>query len=94
MPTGRGGLGLYCQTAARKVRITQHDSELFCLIWSYEHQGWWLPARNGYTVDIDSAGRYSFTEATQICAEANGYSTKWEELILLVLPTPKPAHRL
>ena len=41
------------------------------LIWSTEHNGWWMPRSMGYTKLIGSAGRYSFDEALQICTGAN-----------------------
>ncbi len=37
------------------------------LIWSHEAGWWWKPDGNGYTPDIDKAGRYSFTQAMTIC---------------------------
>ena len=50
------------------------------LIWSQEHGAWWAPFRLGYTRDLNCAGRYSFQEATRICAEANRYQV--QEIIL------------
>jgi hypothetical protein len=40
-------------------------------IWSYEHQGWWKPNRQGYTIFLSDAGEYSAKEAGEICANAN-----------------------
>jgi len=41
------------------------------LIWSIEHDGWWMPNHRGYTKLIMSAGRYSYPEAREIIANAN-----------------------
>jgi hypothetical protein len=41
------------------------------LIWSNEHVAWWAPDSCGYTVSIERAGRYSRTEAIDICKSAN-----------------------
>ena len=41
------------------------------LIWSFEHMGWWRPARYGYTTDIAEAGLYDLEEAKAICQRAN-----------------------
>lgn len=35
------------------------------LIWSNEHRAWWRPNSSGYTVFIESAGRYSRDEAVK-----------------------------
>lgn len=40
-------------------------------IWSMEHNAFWAPARNGYTRRRDSAGTYSYAEATEIVRNAN-----------------------
>jgi len=45
--------------------------DLEYLIWSFEHNRWWLPARWGYTTNVEAAGRYSFDEALEITANAN-----------------------
>lgn len=37
------------------------------IIFSFEHNCYWNPARRGYTNDIDKAGRYSLNEAIEIC---------------------------
>lgn len=41
------------------------------LIWSHEHQGYWRPARRGYTQNRAEAGRYNLLEALGICADTN-----------------------
>lgn len=43
------------------------------LIWSREHQGWWLPGHKGYIQNRDQAGRYPLQEAMTICEQANKY---------------------
>jgi selenophosphate synthetase-related protein len=40
-------------------------------IWSFEHNAWWRPNWNGYTVSIFEAGLYDFEEATKIVEQAN-----------------------
>ena len=45
------------------------------LIWSLEHNGWWMPDRNGYHADIKKAGRYTFEEAREIVTDANNYNS-------------------
>lgn len=41
------------------------------LIWSNEHQGWWVAGRSGYTQELHMAGEYSFNDACEICHDAN-----------------------
>lgn len=45
--------------------------ESLYLIWSIEHQAWWLPNHNGYTDEPFKAGQYNIIEARQILAQAN-----------------------
>lgn len=40
-------------------------------IWSIEHNGWWKPNKNGYTIEFNKAGQYTKEEAYKICANAN-----------------------
>lgn len=40
-------------------------------IWSMEHNAFWAPNRSGYTVRRDSAGTYSYADATEIVRNAN-----------------------
>lgn len=40
-------------------------------IWSNEHQGWWRPARCGYTKSRSEAGTYTFSESYEIVRSAN-----------------------
>ncbi|MFB4265357.1 hypothetical protein [Nonomuraea sp. GTA35] len=40
------------------------------LVWSNEHDAWWKPQRCGYHHDVWQAGRYSETEAAEICRRA------------------------
>ena len=46
-------------------------SEGTYLIWSNEHRAWWGQNSCGYTTRIEDAGRYSRTEAMEICRGAN-----------------------
>jgi hypothetical protein len=41
------------------------------LVWSVEHNAWWGPDSCGYTLKLDAAGRYDFSEARNICRYAN-----------------------
>ena len=41
------------------------------LIWSIEHNAWWMPNECGYTSKRDKAGRYSLETACKIVAQAN-----------------------
>lgn len=36
------------------------------VIWSHEHNRWWRPNRQGYTQNLDEAGRYTKEEASDI----------------------------
>ena len=36
------------------------------VIWSHEHKQWWAPNSQGYTSDIDRAGRYSESKTAEI----------------------------
>lgn len=47
------------------------------LIWSNEHRAWWRAKSRGYTMMLQSAGRYSREEAISICANArDGWNSK------------------
>lgn len=41
------------------------------LVWSNEHDAWWLANRNGYTTYLSQAGVFTYEEATTICFDAN-----------------------
>lgn len=43
------------------------------VVWSFEHDAWWGPARWGYVRELAQAGRYSEAEAREIEARANRY---------------------
>lgn len=45
----------------------QGDPEKY-LIWSNEHQAWWRPNSQGYTVHLEAAGRYDSGEAIEIAS--------------------------
>jgi hypothetical protein len=40
------------------------------LIWSNEHQAWWRANSDGYTIDVDQAGRYPRDRAIEIASGA------------------------
>jgi hypothetical protein len=39
------------------------------LIWSIEHNAWWMPHHFGYTNNRAEAGRYTLDEAKEICRQ-------------------------
>lgn len=45
------------------------------LIWSIEHEAWWMPNRRGYTRSRKEAGKYNEEDALSIVKNANIYST-------------------
>lgn len=40
-------------------------------VWSFEHRGWWVQSRCGYTKNKEEAGRFSEEVAFFIVADAN-----------------------
>ncbi|MEV6035994.1 hypothetical protein AB0L65_32905 [Nonomuraea sp. NPDC052116] len=52
------------------MRDIQEPPVKVWLVWSNEHGAWWKPNRRGYTGDIWQAGRYTETEAAEICRKA------------------------
>jgi len=57
---------------AHYVLEDQHSGTMF-LIWSNEHNAWWMPNEAGYTQSKKKAGRYCFAEACGIVAGANRF---------------------
>jgi len=59
------------------LRINEVDkkrtasNQIKCVIWSREHVAWWMPNSNGYTPDMEKAGRYTWQQATKIVEGAN-----------------------
>lgn len=43
------------------------------LIFSLEHNGWWMPASHGYTQKRSEAGHYTFEQAIEIVRGANEF---------------------
>lgn len=41
------------------------------LIWCHDRQMWWAPQQNGYTRNVERAGRYSFAEAKDLVETAH-----------------------
>lgn len=41
------------------------------LVWSNEHDAWWRPNRCGYTGELWDAGRYTESDAAEICRKAS-----------------------
>lgn len=52
------------------------------VIWSFEHDAWWRPARMGYTASFVEAGHYTQAEADRIVANANRFSRTINEQAL------------
>lgn len=48
-------------------------NEMKYAIWSFEHRGWWRPARFGYTSNREGAGVYEEEEAFEIVRDANKF---------------------
>lgn len=57
------------------------------LVWSNEHEAWWGPNRAGYYTDINSAGRYSLSEA-ESCARTRSQEDG-EPPTEVVVPSPE-----
>lgn len=57
--------------------VAQPRAAAMYLIWSNEHGAWWRPGRCGYTMMVQSAGRYARGEALAICANVrDGWDSK------------------
>ena len=56
-------------------------SELVFVIWSWEHHAWWAPNQQGYTEQLEQAGRYNFAEAADIVI---GHIPAGEEIAVLL----------
>lgn len=63
------------------------------VIWSFEHDAWWRPARCGYTPDLAEAGRYSEHDAFGIVAEANRYTPIPHEMAIEAARAERSASR-
>ena len=69
-----------------RVRMTEQY-----LIWSHEHGQWWAPNSQGYTSDIDHAGRYSKSEAAEITV---GHIPPGEEVAVLEVVAENHGNRI
>ena len=64
------------------------------LIWSNEHNSWWMPNSSGYTQRSEYAGRYTLEEAIKICNGANyGWDADTVRKIPMELPVAEEAAR-
>lgn len=61
---------------ARKEEVKKAHSEERWLIWSFEHNAWWMPRQCGYTGKIKHAGMYKYDQAVEIVEGANKYCKK------------------
>lgn len=50
---------------ARTLREKLYDADRCWYIWSVEHLAWWRPNEEGYTNDIEKAGRYTYKVAIE-----------------------------
>ena len=57
------------------------------LIWSNEHNSWWMPNSSGYTQKAQYAGRYTLEEAIKIC---NGANYTWDADTVRAIPMELP----
>jgi len=57
------------------------------LIWSNEHNSWWMPNSCGYTQSSKYAGRYTLEEAIKIC---NGANYSWDTDTVRKFPMELP----
>lgn len=55
------------QVAAHHSSTASEKQAHEWLIWSNEHRAWWGPGRCGYPEKVSAAGRYTLTEARDIC---------------------------
>ena len=55
-------------------------TDMMFVIWSWEHNAWWASNRQGYTEQLDRAGRYSFDEAAEVVV---GHIPAGEEVAML-----------
>lgn len=55
-------------------------------IWSIEHNAWWKPDHNGYTLSIHSAGIYDEAEALDIVEHANQFTADKPNEALVPVP--------
>lgn len=49
---------------------TVEEEKADYLIWSAMHQGWWGPARCGYSKGLLGAGKYTRSQAIQLCRDS------------------------
>lgn len=74
-------------------RGTRALTEAMWLVFSHEHGAYWRPNRRGYTVHVESAGRYTYADAHQICDNAR--SPRGDEAPNeVVVPSPELISRL
>ena len=52
-------------------------------IWNAERDMWWKANRMGYTNDLSEAGVYAYKDAFEIVSDANRFSDKTEEIMVL-----------
>ncbi|TXI84271.1 MAG: hypothetical protein E6Q40_09630 [Cupriavidus sp.] len=50
-----------------KGNLDRSEAAIY-LVYSNEHKAWWRPDGKGYTTFVESAGRYTFEEASAICS--------------------------
>jgi hypothetical protein len=61
------------QSAQREARSAPPHGSAKWLIWSNEHRAYWRPNMAGYTTFAKAAGRYTYTQAIEICRDARSH---------------------
>jgi len=61
--------------------MNNKDKDYF-LIWSFEHDAWWAPDWDGYTKDVNKAGKYLYASCIKILNGGNMEKNKINEAIV------------
>ena len=56
--------------------------KIYFLVWSFEHDSWWRADWNGYTKNIDEAGRYLYASCLKILDSGNMHKDRINEAIV------------
>lgn len=83
-----GGHRRYWLSDVERLLRSNDPDEVKFLLWSNKHQKWWLPDENGYTSDVDEAGRFSEWEAVRHVVKS-AYAMDRAAATLMVAERPK-----